>query len=65
MITKFVKDDQFIMFEYDVVTDTTKVTASSDDLIAKYDEFCQREQEDDNFFADVDGLEDELKFVRQ
>jgi len=67
---KFVKNDEFIMFEYDYVTNNEKVTASSKELIKKYNEFVQRENSEEwvtdkgYFYADVDGLEGELGFTR-
>ena len=70
VVTKFVKDDQFIILEYDGVNDKFKVTASNDELITKWNEFAKREEDREwgpygHFDAVIDGLEDELGFVRQ
>jgi hypothetical protein len=70
VVTKFVRDNDWLQFEYDASTNNEKVTASDPSIIALYNSFVVREQNEEwvpgkgDFYADVDGLESEAGFTR-
>lgn len=65
---KFVRDNDYIEFVYN--DDDVKVTASDPSIIALYNSFVERENNEEwvdgvgDFFADIDGLEGEAGFTR-
>ena len=73
-VTKFTRNDEFLIFKnsYDEVTMTYSnvIEASSDSVREMWDSFLLREQNEEwgpkgDFLADIDGLEDEAKFIRE
>lgn len=68
LTVKYVRDNDFIEFVSN--EDGTKVTASDPSIIALWNSFVERENNDEwvegvgDFFADVDGLEGEAGFTR-
>jgi hypothetical protein len=73
-VAKFTRNDEFLIFKnsYDEVTKTFSDTieASSDSVREMWDSFLLREQNEEwgpkgDFLADIDGLEDEAKFIRE
>lgn len=69
-VTKFVRNEDWLQFEYDASTNHNRITASDPSIIALWNSFVVREQNEEwvtgkgDFFADIDGLEGEAGFTR-